>query len=377
MYWALGVLLIIFITTFNMTPGFYIITLGFLTAFFVVLLAIPSLIKVAKLKHLVDEPSEERKLHSRSIPTIGGIVIFGAIVFSYSLWFPEEYDHLPHMLTNFKHLIAILILLFFVGVKDDIIGTAPLKKLIAHMIVGFILVILADIRITSMHGLFGATEDLEPWQSYLLSLFVYIVIVNAINLIDGLDGLAGGIGFIIATSFGVLFLLNGNVPLSLLGFVLAGALLGFLVFNFSPARIFMGDSGSLTVGAIISVLAINAIDLPTAKMPDWINGNMPIIVMAILVYPLIDTLRVFAIRTFKGVSPFTADKNHIHHRFIALGLSHRKTVLWLYAYNILVIAIAIGIQYYIDTNSTIQFLLTLLVAGFLAAIPFFMKPKHA
>lgn len=357
-------------------PGLTNITLGFLTAFFVVLMSIPSLIKVAKLKHLVDEPSEERKLHSRSIPTIGGIVIFGAIVFSYSLWFPEEYDHLPHMLTNFKHLIAVLILLFFVGVKDDIIGTAPMKKLIAHMIVGFILVVLADIRIQSMHGLFGSTEDLEQWQSYLLSLFVYIVIVNAINLIDGLDGLAGGIGFIIASSFGGLFLINGNVPLSLLGFVLAGALLGFLVFNFSPARIFMGDSGSLTIGAIISVLAINAIDLPPTKMEEWFVPNLPILVMSIMVYPLIDTLRVFTIRAFKGVSPFTADKNHIHHRFILLGLNHRQTVLWLYLYNVIVIAAAVCIQLFIEINPTIQFLLTLIIAGLLATIPFVMKPKN-
>lgn len=360
-----------------MTPGLTIIILGFLTAFFVVLMSIPSLIKVAKLKHLVDEPSEERKLHSRSIPTIGGIVIFGAIVFSYALWFPEEYDHLPHMLTNFKHLIAILILLFFVGVKDDIIGTAPMKKLIAHMIVGFILVVLADIRITSMHGLFGISQGMEIWQSYLLSLFVYIVVVNAINLIDGLDGLAGGIGFIIASCFGTLFLINGNVPLALLGFVLSGALLGFLVFNFSPARIFMGDSGSLTIGAIISVLAINAIDLEPTKMSEWFTPNMPILVMAILVYPLVDTLRVFTIRAFKGISPFTADKNHIHHRFIVLGLSHRQTVLWLYLYNIIVVTCAVMIQYFIEVNSTIQFVLTLAIAGFLATIPFIIKPKSA
>lgn len=360
-----------------MTPGLTIIILGFLTAFFVVLMSIPSLIKVAKLKHLVDEPSEERKLHSRSIPTIGGIVIFGAIVFSYALWFPEEYDHLPHMLTNFKHLIAVLILLFFVGVKDDIIGTAPMKKLIAHMIVGFILVVLADIRITSMHGLFGSSQEMEVWQSYLLSLFVYIVIVNAINLIDGLDGLAGGIGLIIASSFGTLFLINGNVPLALLGFVLSGALLGFLVFNFSPARIFMGDSGSLTIGAIISVLAINAVDVSTTNMSEWFIPNTPILVMAILVYPLIDTLRVFTIRAFKGVSPFTADKNHIHHRFIALGLNHKQTVLWLYLYNIVIIACAVAIQFFIETNPTIQFFLTLVVAGFLTTVPFIIKPKHA
>jgi UDP-GlcNAc:undecaprenyl-phosphate GlcNAc-1-phosphate transferase len=361
-----------------MAPGLSYIIFGFFTAFFVVLLAIPSLIKVAKLKHLVDEPSEERKLHSRSVPTIGGIVIFGAILFSYSLWFPEEFHYIKGAMKNFKYLVAVLVLLFFVGVKDDIIGTAPMKKLGAHVIVGFILVIMADMNIKGMYGLFGMDELFEPWQSYILSLFVYIVIVNAINLIDGLDGLASGIGMVISAFLGVLFFLNGNIPLSLLAFVLCGALLGFLFFNFQPARIFMGDSGSLTIGAIISVLALNAVNIDVKTMPDWLNGNMPILIMAILVYPLIDTLRVFAIRIFKGQSPFTADKNHIHHRFIALGYSHRKTAITLYIYTIIVVLFAVAVQYFLDIDSTFWFIITLAFAWGLISIPFLIKPKtHA
>ena len=109
--------------------GEHILWLGFLTAFFVVLLATPSLIKVAKLKHLVDEPSEERKLHTRSVPTIGGITIFGAIVFSYSLWFPDEFSYIENALINFKTIVASLILLFFVGVKDDYYWNCPNEKI--------------------------------------------------------------------------------------------------------------------------------------------------------------------------------------------------------------------------------------------------------
>jgi len=363
--------------------GDKIIWLGFITSFLVVLLATPSLIKVAKLKHLVDEPGEDRKVHSRSVPTIGGIIIFGAIVFAYSLWFPEEYDHIDKMLSNFKHLIAILILLFFVGVKDDIIGTAPMKKLGAHMIVGFIMVIMADIRIESMHGIFGITS-LEIWQSYLLSLFVYVVIVNAFNLIDGVDGLAGGIGVIISGFFGLIFLFWGNVPLALLSFVLCGALIGFLVFNFSPARIFMGDSGSLVVGAIICVLAINVINLPelvnsktltNIVVPNWLASvNRPVLVMSILVYPLIDTIRVFTIRAVKGTSPFSADRNHIHHRLMTIGLNHAKTVLSLYLYNIIVVVSVVLIN---PQNPTISFFVAVLVASALIAIPFLIKVKKS
>ena len=363
--------------------GDKILFLGFITSFLVVLLATPSLIKVAKLKHLVDEPGDDRKLHSRSVPTIGGIIIFGAIVFSYSLWFPEEYNHIDNMLSNFKHLIAILILLFFVGVKDDIIGTAPMKKLGAHIIVGFIMVIMADIRIESMHGIFGL-RSLEIWQSYLLSLFVYIVIVNSFNLIDGIDGLAGGIGFIISGFFGLIFLFWGDVPLALLAFVLCGSLLGFLVFNFSPARIFMGDSGSLVVGAIICVLAISAINLPelingktisNIVVPNWLASlNKPVLVMSILVYPLIDTIRVFTIRALKGVSPFLADRNHIHHRLIALGLNHAKAVLTLYLYNIIVVLSVVFIN---PKNPTMALVVAVLIAFILMAISFLIKAKKS
>ena len=124
----------------------YILVFGFLTAFLVVIFAMPSLIKVAKLKNLVDSPTEDRKMHRWSIPTLGSVVIFGAIVFSYTLWFPVEYDFINGAIVNFKFLIASLILLFFVGVKDDIIGTAPIKKLIAHIIVAFILVVMANLK---------------------------------------------------------------------------------------------------------------------------------------------------------------------------------------------------------------------------------------
>lgn len=329
--------------------GEHILWLGFLTAFFVVLLATPSLIKVAKLKHLVDEPSEDRKLHTRSVPTIGGITIFGAIIFSYSLWFPDDYSHIENTIVNFKTVVTTLVLLFFVGVKDDIIGTAPMKKLAAHFIVGFIIVIMSDIRIESMHNIFGIGE-LDLWQSYIISIFTYIVIVNAYNLIDGLDGLAGGIGFISSVSFGLLFAFAENIPLALLSFVLSGALLGFLIFNFSPARIFMGDSGSLTIGAIISILAFNAINLNIGKLPEFISDvNLPLLVIAILVYPLADTLRAFTLRAFKGISPFTADKNHIHHKFIEAGFKHAKTVVTLYIYNLVIIAFVIFVSLPYDT----------------------------
>ena len=136
-----------------------------------------------------------------------------------------------------------------------------------------------------MHGLFGYNLEFNLWQSYLFSFFVYIVIINSINLIDGLDGLASGIGLIAAVTFGLIFFFLGNIPLALLAFVLAGSLFGFLVFNFYPARIFMGDSGSLLLGVILCVLAVNFINYEGYHSPYWLQKlNKPVIAINTATY---------------------------------------------------------------------------------------------
>ncbi len=314
--------------------------LAFGTAFFVVVLATPSLIKVAKLKHLVDEPSENRKKHTVSIPTLGGVIIFSAFMFSSFLWFPDSEDTYK-VITPFLCLMAGLVLIFFVGVKDDIIGTSPTKKLIAHLVVGFIIVAIGGSKITSFHSVFGLDVIFPDYAQLLVSIFVYIVIVNSINLIDGVDGLATGIGLIASFTFGIWFYYSNQPQWTLVSFSLAGALGGFLLFNFNPARIFMGDSGSLTIGAILTVLAIQLIETPTNFLkPPFNHISTPILAMAILGYPLIDTLRVFITRAIKGKSPFDADRNHLHHKLQDKGYGHKRVVLIIYLFNILLISCA-------------------------------------
>lgn len=340
--------------------------LGFFTAFSVVLLATPSLIKVAKLKHLVDVPGEARKLHRRSVPTIGGIIIFAATIFSYALWFPSEHTvffgsvfSFSVSVKEFKFIVAATILLFFTGVKDDIIGVAPVKKLISHVMVGFILVLMADVRILGMYGIFEIYE-LPYWASVLLSVFTYIVVVNAFNLIDGVDGLAAGIGLICSVLFGIWFALSDQMSLALLSFVLTGSLGAFLVYNFSPARIFMGDSGSLFIGALMYFLAVKCIGTSTWKMPDFLQGiSAPVFAMSVLAYPLTDTLRVFIYRAVKGISPFSADNNHIHHKLLEKGYNHRKTSIILYMTSLVVAIIAIPVG---KVNPSIGFVVMLLIA---------------
>jgi UDP-GlcNAc:undecaprenyl-phosphate/decaprenyl-phosphate GlcNAc-1-phosphate transferase len=370
------------------------LVLVFITSFFLVVLTTPSLIRVAILKRLLDEPDDDRKLHGRRIPTIGGIIIFAATFFSFALWFPTEsffkvegigntISDLKYLsevtlasnsINDFKYILATVLILFFVGVKDDIVGTAAIKKLGAHILVGLVLVLMANVKITSLHGMFGVTE-IPEWLSIFLSLFTIIVIVNAFNLIDGVDGLAGGIGLIVSLSFGTWFYLAGDHVLSLLAFSLAGSLFAFLFFNFNPAKIFMGDSGSLTIGLIISILAIRLIDYP--RLDQSISQvldetSRPLFAMSVLVYPLLDTLRIFIYRIARGVSPFSADRNHIHHRLMDLGLGHKGTVIILYAFNIHIILLCVLLR---NLEPSYSFLIIAIVAVGLAQLPYLLRKK--
>lgn len=330
-----------------------VLILVFITAFAVVLYCTPALIKVAVLKRLIDMPSEDRKVHKRAIPTIGGIIIYAATLFSFSLWYNiddlHDYDQIYESVKEFKILVATSLVLFFVGVKDDIIGTSPVKKLFANILVGLILVLMGDIRITGLHGVFGVNE-IPHWGSVFLSLFTYIVVVNAMNLIDGIDGLAAGVGFIAASVFGTWFVFANEYTLASLSFSLSGALLGFLIFNFSPAKIFMGDSGSLIIGMFICVLSIKLIEYPIARLDSfWLHISNPIIVIAALSYPLTDTLRIFIIRAAKGQSPFAADRNHLHHRLLECGYSHIKTVILIYAFSLFTVGVSL-LSYFINPS---------------------------
>jgi UDP-GlcNAc:undecaprenyl-phosphate GlcNAc-1-phosphate transferase len=185
-----------------------VLLLVFLTSFLLVLYGTPSLIKVAILKRLFDEPGG-RKIHKRIIPTIGGIIIFSATLFSFSLWFSidanqKDFEKINRDVQDFKLIVATLLILFFIGVKDDIIGTSPIKKLVAHVIVGLMLVLIGNIRITGLHGIFGV-YNIPEWAGIFLSLFTYVVVVNGFNLIDGVDGLASGVGFFSCSAMGTRF----------------------------------------------------------------------------------------------------------------------------------------------------------------------------
>jgi UDP-N-acetylmuramyl pentapeptide phosphotransferase/UDP-N-acetylglucosamine-1-phosphate transferase len=331
---------------------------------------------VAELKNLTDEPDEERKLHKRKIPTIGGIIIFAAMIFALSLWlsisFTDDAFVFAERFKDYTLIVTTTLVLFFVGVKDDIIGTAPIKKLIAHILVAMVIVLMANIRIKSLHGIFGV-YDIPLWASIFISIFTIIVVINAFNLIDGVDGLAAGIGFIGSVVFGLWFSLIHEVVMATLAFSLAGSLLGFLYYNFSPAKIFMGDSGSLTIGLVMSILALKMVDLdPPSLISPLSEICKPLLAIAILVYPLTDTLRIFIYRTLKGTSPFAADRNHIHHRLQDAGFSHRQVSGLLYFMNIAIVLLVI-FSYRLKPTIALILLLAAIVA--LIQIPFLISRR--
>jgi UDP-N-acetylmuramyl pentapeptide phosphotransferase/UDP-N-acetylglucosamine-1-phosphate transferase len=183
-----------------------------------------------------------------------------------------------------------------------------------------------------MHGFFGIHE-LPEMFSLLISYFSVIVIINSFNLIDGVDGLAGTLGLMSSALFGIYFMNAGMEPYYVLAFSLCGSLIAFLIFNFQPAKIFMGDTGSLLVGVVNAILVLKFID--PGEGPLSVNPiiSSPAIGFTILMIPLLDTLRVFAIRIFKRRSPFSPDRNHIHHLLMDRGLSHRTITLLLVAIN--------------------------------------------
>jgi len=294
-------------------------------SFTITFLAIPVIINVADMKKLFDVP-DGRKIHQVAITPLGGIGIFAGFVFGCLLTINFKYS------SEFQYFIAATMVIFFLGLKDDILVLTPIKKFIGQVLAAFLIIYYGRIQIRSMHGFFGIHE-LPEMFSLLISYFSVIVIINSFNLIDGVDGLAGTLGLMSSALFGIYFMNAGMEPYYVLAFSLCGSLIAFLIFNFQPAKIFMGDTGSLLVGVVNAILVLKFID--PGEGPLSVNPivSSPAIGFTILMIPLLDTLRVFAIRIFKRRSPFSPDRNHIHHLLMDRGLSHRTITLLLVAIN--------------------------------------------
>ena len=309
--------------------------IGFLFAFLITYVSIPSLVDVARTKHLFDEPNG-RTSHSEKTPTLGGMAIFAGFIVSIMtfLYIPN----IPYV----QYVIAAIIVIFFIGLKDDVITVAPMTKFIAQLFAATIIVDLGNVRLHGLYGFMGIT-DIGFYGSDFLSIFVIIAIINAFNLIDGIDGLAGGVGVLASFVFGFWFYLTDHIQLSILSFALTGSLLAFLRFNLFSAKhkIFMGDIGSLVIGLVLAVLAIKFNDLNGSYSGPYKIPAAPAVSIGILIVPIYDTLRVSIIRIMKGKSPFLPDKQHVHHYLLELTGSHRKSTSIILLVNLTFIIISI------------------------------------
>ena len=292
------------------------LTLTFLWAFLIALFAVPSIIQVAYFKNLLDVPNH-RTIHDFSTPRLGGLAIFTGFMSSLMIF--------GDLNLGIQQLVAGTLLLFFIGVKDDIATVSAFKKFFIQVLATGIVMFLADIRITSFQGFLGIYQ-LELGFSYVFTFLVIVGVTNAINLIDGMDGLAGSIVLLISLIFGAYFFYFDS-PYSFVAFALAGGVLGFLRYNIYKAKVFMGDTGSLVSGFILAVMAIQILEMQ--QIP-----SAPAIVVSIMILPIFDTLRVFSVRIFHGKSPFYPDKNHLHHQLLTLGLSQSKVLGLLIIFNL-------------------------------------------
>ncbi|MBD2755341.1 glycosyltransferase family 4 protein [Spirosoma validum] len=298
--------------------GLYQCVLAFLVACFVSVVAIPVVIKISELKSLMEKPGERRS-HTTPTPTFGGIAIFAAILIAYFLW--PSIDQTDIYRTNLS--IVGMTILFFVGIKDDLVGIDPTKKILFQVLASIILIFFGELRVDYLYGIMGFHHITEV-VSILLTCFIFIALTNAINLIDGIDGLAGGIATIASGTFGGWFLLTNHFTMACLAFTLSGALIGFLRFNFSKtSKIFMGNTGSLIIGFMLAFFAVRFVNLNASyRYEPTAFFNAPIVAIVILIVPIFDTLRVFLVRILAGRSPFSADRNHMHHILLDNGLSH-------------------------------------------------------
>ena len=295
------------------------------------LYVIPVIVRIVKNLGLLDHPNE-RSSAKTSVPTLGGIAIFISFIFSSTIGL-SSYD-----LPEIKYILPALILIFFTGLTDDILSVSPYKKFIFQIIVAFILVFMAKIRFTNLHGTFGIWE-IGVIPGSILTCFTIIVITNAFNLIDGIDGLASGVTMLIAMAFGGWFYISGYYSYAVISFSLVGAVLGFFYFNVYGIenKIFMGDTGSLVIGTIISILVVQFNEFNIDQSQPYALEAAPAISFGILSYPLMDIIREISIRLSHFRHPFQADKNHFHHRLLTLGLSHRMATFSIIGFNTLFI----------------------------------------
>lgn len=347
-----------------------IIGLSFLCSILFEMMLLPRIIFIAKKKRLFDMP-DARKKHQMFIPRLGGIsflpVILGITLFT--LFIRCKYDLSSDLLIaeifpEFLLLICGMILIFSTGVKDDLVGVWYGHKFLVQFIAAFF-IIYSDVYIDNLHGLFGIYE-IPSYIGIPLSILIIVYTTNAINLIDGADGLASGLSGLAFVVYGSLFIIGGLWTYATIAFIVCGVLIPFFYYNFFHAKrkIFMGDTGSLTLGYLASFMMLRLLKTPLNSdiLPD--EGGCLILILAALYIPLYDAARVMIVRLVTGRSPFSPDRNHIHHKLIDMGLSRKRavSVILVMAVSFFVINYLLTLLFSANTVFIIDIAISFLVA---------------
>lgn len=330
---------------------------------------IPQILLIAFRKKLFDEP-DERKIHKCAVPRLGGLAFMPSILLSICFvagttfligqHYPTSFNiasftHSHSILTTPSLIIPILfglcalMIMYLVGIADDLIGVKYRAKFCAQIIAGLILA-AAGVRIGSFNGMLGI-YDLPTFVSWSLTIFLVVFITNAINLIDGIDGLASGLSGIAMIFYGFFFMAANNWVYAMISFAALGTMVPFFYYNVfgNPAqgkKIFMGDTGSLTTGLVLSFLSLQlaGIDETTTFAADKL-----VIAFAPLAIPCLDVVRVFVHRVIRGNSPFLPDRVHIHHKLLALGIPQRPAMILILAASAAVISLNLLVSPKVDT----------------------------
>ena len=313
-----------------------------ITAYSVSFLILPVLIAILRKMNIGDLPGG-RKIHKKFIPSMGGIGFVLAAFLAIGIWgwqFP---------LPDIRYLIGAISLMFLVGLRDDMVELKATHKLLGQLVAVILVVVLSDIRIKDLHGFLGISE-LNLYFSYGFSAFVLLALTNAFNLIDGLDGLAGTSASLVLAVLGFWFYTQGLESYALIALTFLGGVLAFLFFNWYPAKIFMGDTGSLTLGFVLGALIIAFMETNAALPEGAVWKFEPVFSagVALMIFPLYDMARVFARRIRRGKDPMTPDKSHVHHFMMRMGLNHSQVTLILLAVQVFFIALVFSLQSFSD-----------------------------
>ena len=312
--------------------------LSFFTALAISVAVIPPVVRVSRTKGLVAMPNG-RTSHDGAIPTIGGVAIFASVLLSAGCWLPGLYA------SEFQFITPAMVIIFFFGLKDDIVGINPRKKLVGQIIASLIVIMAADVRLTSLHGLLGF-HDIAYVPSVLLTLLIFLAIINSFNLIDGIDGLASGLGIVISLVFGFWLTRLGKPHYAVFAYALAGSLVAFYRFNVysKKFKLFMGDTGSMLIGFLFAILVLEIICCQVPAGSSLYMKAFPVVAISLMVIPIADTLRVMSLRIIRGKFPFSADRTHCHHDLLRLGFTHRHASTIMVGANLGLFLIALSLK---------------------------------